>query len=42
MPLGLLTVRTPGAFEDIEGQTVGLMFETDNLHFFGRDEMAIG
>ncbi|MDA9136283.1 ABC transporter ATP-binding protein [Ascidiaceihabitans sp.] len=41
-PLGLLTVRTPGAFEDIEGQTVGLMFETDNLHFFGRDEMAIG
>lgn len=39
--LGLLTVRTPGAFEDIEGQTIGLKFETDNLHFFGSDEMAL-
>lgn len=33
-PLGLLTVRTPGAFEDIEGKTIGLKFEHDNLHFF--------
>ncbi len=40
-PLGLLTVRTPGAFEDIEGKTVGLTFEQDNLHFFGRDDAAL-
>jgi len=40
-PLGLLTVRTSGAFPDIEGQTVGLKFESDNLHFFGADEQAL-
>jgi multiple sugar transport system ATP-binding protein len=40
-PLGLLTVRTPGAFEDIEGKSVGLKFEEDNLHFFGSDEAAL-
>ncbi len=40
-PLGLLTVRTPGAFEDIEGKTVGLKFEDQNLHFFGADNAAL-
>ena len=40
-PLGLLTVRTPGSFENIEGKTVGLKFETDHLHFFGSDDVAI-
>ena len=40
-PLGLLTVRTPGAFEDIEGKTVGLKFEEQNLHFFGADDAAL-
>ncbi|MFT6932143.1 MAG: multiple sugar transport system ATP-binding protein [Paracoccaceae bacterium] len=40
-PLGLLTVRTSGAFPDIEGETVGLKFESDNLHFFGADEQAL-
>ena len=40
-PLGLLTVRTSGAFPDIEGQTVGLQFESENLHFFGADEQAL-
>ncbi|MBT8153645.1 sn-glycerol-3-phosphate ABC transporter ATP-binding protein UgpC [Epibacterium ulvae] len=40
-PLGLLTVRTSGTFPDIEGQTVGLKFETENLHFFGVDEQAL-
>ncbi|MDC1398623.1 TOBE domain-containing protein, partial [Octadecabacter sp.] len=40
-PLGLLTVRTSGALHDIEGQTVGLSFEPENLHFFGADELAL-
>lgn len=33
-PLGVLTVRTSGASPDIEGQTVGLYFDPDHLHFF--------
>ncbi len=40
-PLGLLTVRTTGAMHDIEGQTVGLEFESGNLHFFGADQLAL-
>lgn len=40
-PLGLLTVRTPGAFEDIEGKKVGLSFEQENLHFFDAHDVAI-
>jgi multiple sugar transport system ATP-binding protein len=40
-PLGLLTVRSSGAMPDIEGKTVGLTFETDNLHFFGADDTAL-
>lgn len=40
-PLGLLTVRTPGAFEDIEGKKVGLSFEEENLHFFDAHDVAI-
>ena len=40
-PLGLLTVRSSGAMPDIEGQTVGLQFETDNLHFFGSDGTSL-
>jgi len=33
-PLGVLTVRTSGAMQDIEGTTIGLRFGQDNLHFF--------
>jgi len=40
-PLGLLTVRTSGAFPDIEGQTVGLKFEQENIHVFGADEQSL-
>jgi len=40
-PLGLLTVRSSGAMPDIEGQTVGLSFELENLHFFGSDNSAL-
>ncbi|MGC1497327.1 MAG: sn-glycerol-3-phosphate ABC transporter ATP-binding protein UgpC [Sulfitobacter sp.] len=40
-PLGLLTVRSSGAHPDVEGQTVGLKFEEDNLHFFGSDEASL-
>ena len=40
-PLGLLTVRTPGAHEDIEGKKVGLKFEQDNLHFFGANDGSL-
>ena len=32
--LGLLTLRTAGAAEDIEGQTIGLKFDETRLHFF--------
>lgn len=40
-PFGLLTVRTSGAFEDIEGKKVGLSFEQENLHFFDAHDIAI-
>ncbi|WP_298256825.1 ABC transporter ATP-binding protein [uncultured Litoreibacter sp.] len=40
-PLGLLTIRTSGAFPDIEGKTVGLNFEGENLHFFAADGRAL-
>ncbi|CTQ49441.1 ABC transporter ATP-binding protein [Jannaschia donghaensis] len=40
-PLGLLTVRSSGAMDDIEGQTIGLTFENANLHFFGADGKAL-
>lgn len=40
-PLGLLTVRTTGAFPDIESKTVGLKFDADNLHFFGADDASL-
>lgn len=39
--LGVLTVRTSGATEDIEGKTVGLHFNDDNLHFFDGDQHAL-
>lgn len=39
-PLGLVTVRTPGAFADIEGQNVGLKFDEQSLHFFDADQVA--
>ena len=32
--LGLLTVRTAGSVEEIEGQQVGLKFDETRLHFF--------
>ena len=40
-PLGILTVRAPGASEDIEGQTVGLKFNEDSLHFFDEAGAAL-
>ncbi len=40
-PLGILTVRVPGASADIEGQGVGLAFSPENLHFFGADDQAL-
>lgn len=39
--LGLLTVRSSGAMPDIEGKTVGLTFERENLHFFGTNDAAL-
>ncbi len=33
--LGLLIVRSSGAMPNIEGQTIGLSFEKENLQFFG-------
>ena len=36
-PLDLMTVRTAGSDEEIQGQTVGLRFDTTRLHFFGYD-----
>lgn len=39
--LGLLTVRTAGSDDEIEGQVVGLRFDTTRLHFFGADEQRI-
>ncbi|WP_179381145.1 ABC transporter ATP-binding protein [Jannaschia marina] len=35
--LGRITVRLPGSAAEIEGQRVGLRFDTDRLHFFGAD-----
>ena len=40
-PLGVMTVRTSGAQEEIEGQTVGLKFASDNLHFFDNGEQRL-
>jgi multiple sugar transport system ATP-binding protein len=40
-PLGLVTVRTAGSDQEIEGQTVGLRFDTTRLHFFGPDDQRI-
>ena len=39
--LGLLTVRTAGSDDEIEGQAVGIRFDTTRLHFFGADEQRI-
>jgi len=39
--LGLLTVRTAGSGDEIEGQAVGIRFDTTRLHFFGADEQRI-
>ncbi len=40
-PLGLMTVRTAGSAEDLEGQTVGLKFDIRRLHFFGADDQRV-
>ncbi len=40
-PLGLMTVRTAGSTEDLEGKTVGLRFDTSRLHFFGTDDQRV-
>ena len=40
-PLGLVTVRTAGSDQEIEGQSVGLRFDTTRLHFFGPDDQRI-
>jgi multiple sugar transport system ATP-binding protein len=39
--LGMLTVRTQGSAPDLKGQTVGLEFEEDNIHFFDDEDLAI-
>jgi len=39
--LGLLTVRTAGSANEIEGQKVGLAFDTSRLHFFGPDDQRL-
>jgi multiple sugar transport system ATP-binding protein len=39
--LGRITVRTAGSADEIEGQTVGLKFDTDRLHFFGDNEQRV-
>ena len=40
-PLGLMTVRTAGSADDLEGQTVGLKFDTNRLHFFGAGDQRV-
>lgn len=40
-PLGLLTVRTAGSSAEIEGQTVGLRFDTSRLHFFDSTDQRV-
>ena len=40
-PLGVMTVRTSGAHDEIEGQTVGLKFAAENLHFFNNAEQRL-
>jgi len=39
--LGTLTVRTDGATEDIEGQTIGLSFSGEDLHLFDETDRSI-
>lgn len=40
-PLGVLTVRAPGASANLEGRRIGLRFDENNLHFFGADQSAV-
>ena len=40
-PLGLITVRTAGSADEIEGQTVGLKFDATRLHFFDREDQRV-
>ncbi len=39
--LGTLTVRTQGSAPDHKGETVGLKFEEENIHFFDDQDLAI-
>ena len=39
--LGLMTVRTAGSTEALEGQTVGLQFDTSRLHFFDSADQRV-
>lgn len=39
--LGLVTVRTPGSADDLEGQNVGLQFDTNRLHFFDHTDQRV-
>ncbi len=39
--LGRVTVRTAGSADEIEGQRVGLRFDTDRLHFFDKDDNRV-
>ena len=39
--LGNLTVRTQGSAPDHKGETVGLKFEEENIHFFDDQDLAI-
>ncbi|OJI93732.1 carbohydrate ABC transporter ATP-binding protein (CUT1 family) [Planktotalea frisia] len=40
--LGLLTVRTAGSADEIEGQTIGLRFDETRLHFFNAEGLRTG
>lgn len=39
--LGLLTVRTAGSAEGLEGQSVGLKFDPTRLHFFNKNDARV-
>ncbi len=38
---GLVTVRTAGSTADLEGQTVGLSFDPERLHFFDQEGQRV-
>ena len=40
-PIGQIVVRKTGLGDDLRGQTVGLAFPPEHLHFFDADELAV-